>query len=108
MATLRDVAKAVGMDVHFVREILKENEQLKATKSDQDRVFNAARRLGYDLKRLRIAKRMHWRKQTIQELIENIEKNGSWDRGEILKYMRHSIDFVDRVHKKAFTEEFGG
>lgn len=107
MATLRDVAKSVGMDAKVVREILKENSKVRITKAEQDRVFSTARKLGYDLKKLKIGKRMHLRKQTIEEILHHIEAHPQWSREEILRYMRTSISMVERVHKQAFSDEFG-
>lgn len=107
MATLRDVAKTVGMDTKVVREILKENAKVRISKAEQDRVFSTARKLGYDLKKLKIGKRMHLRKQTIEEILHHIEAHPTWLREEILRYMRNSIQMVDRVHQKAFSDEFG-
>lgn len=107
MATLRDLAKLVGMDPHLVREILKESTRIRVTKSDQDRVFSTARRIGYDFKKLKIGKRMDLRKQVIEELLKHIESHSAWERTDILRYMRTSCEMVDRVQRKAFAEEFG-
>ncbi len=107
MATLRDVAKLVGMDPHVVREVLKESTRVRVGKAEQDRVFQTARRIGYDFKKLKIGKRMQLRKQTIEELLRHLASHPTWERDEILRYMRDSCDMVDRVHKKAFADEFG-
>ena len=107
MATLRDVAKTVGMDTKVVREILRETTKTRFSKAEQDRVFSTARKLGYDLKKLKIGKRMHQRKQTLEEILHHIEAHPHWAREEILRYMRNSIQMVERVHKKAFSDEFG-
>lgn len=107
MATLRDIARTVGMEERLVREILRENTKLRVAKADQDKVFSAARKLGYDLKKLKIGKRLEQRRQTVQELLAHIRAHPNWQREEILRYMQNSCDMVERVHRKAFNEEFG-
>lgn len=107
MASLKKIATEVGLDVELVRGILNESSKVRITKALADRVFNTARKLGYDLKKLKIGKRMAQRKETLTEIIRQVEAHPQWDRAEILKYMRTSCEMVDRVHQKAFTEEFG-
>ena len=107
MSSLKDVARTLGMEVHVVREILKENTRVRVAKGVQDRVFQTARKLGYNFKKLKIGKRMEQRKQTIQELLSHILGHPHWSREEIVKYLKNSCDMVDRVQRKAFHEEFG-
>jgi DNA-binding LacI/PurR family transcriptional regulator len=104
---LKDVADALGMDPETVRQILTESPGEKIPKDILDRVFGTARKLGYDFKKLRIGKTMNVRKQIILELLTQIESHPGWGRDEIIKYMHSSCDMVDRVKKRAFTEEFG-
>ncbi|MBI3270072.1 MAG: hypothetical protein HYZ53_13685 [Planctomycetes bacterium] len=107
MANLKKIASEVGMDVALVRDILNENTKVRVAKSLADKVFNTARKLGYDLKKLKIGKRLAYRKQTLQELIQHIEGHPQWGRGEILTYMRSGCELVERVQKRTFTEEYG-
>ncbi|MBI5366717.1 MAG: hypothetical protein HZA54_06745 [Planctomycetes bacterium] len=107
LPSLKKIAAEVGMDVEQVRAILNENTRIRVAKPIADRVFNTARRLGYDLKKLKIGKRMAQRKEVLEEIIKSVEGHPQWGRPEILKYMRSSCEMVERVHKKAFTEEFG-
>jgi len=106
MASLEEVAQEVGMDVDAVRVILAEVPGHNYDKATLDRVFGAARKLGYDLKKLKIGKRMEVRKAAIEDIIKQVETHADWTRDDILEYMRHSIGLVRRVQKKAFPAEF--
>ena len=103
--TLKQVADEVGMKVDQVRDILR--EAAAVPKATGDRVFNAARKLGYDLRKLKIGKRMQTRKETLEEVLGRISDHASWTRAEILEYLRESLALMERVHKRVFKEEFG-
>ena len=103
--TLRQVADEVGLKVELVRNILR--EATAAPKETQDRVFKAARKLGYDLRKLKIGKRMQTRKETLEEVLGRISGHAGWSRAEILEYLRESLALVERVHKRVFKDEFG-
>ncbi|MCU0723507.1 MAG: hypothetical protein MUC63_07820 [Planctomycetes bacterium] len=106
MVTQKDVAAHLGIDVETVRHILNETPGHSFDRELQDRVFKAARKLGYDLKKLKIGKRMDIRMKAIEDLILQIEKHPAWERREILDALRQSIGLVKRVQKKTFPEEF--
>jgi DNA-binding LacI/PurR family transcriptional regulator len=106
MVTLKDVAENLGLDLETVRNILNETPGVTYDKALQDKVFRAARQLGYDLKKLKIGKRMEIRKKTIEDMILLIEKHPGWSREEILGGLRESIGLVKRVQKKTFPEEY--
>ena len=72
-----------------------------------DKIFRAARKLGYDLRKLKIGKRMQYRKETLEEVLGKIVENEPWSRPEIVKYLKESLALVDRVHKRVFHDEFG-
>jgi hypothetical protein len=103
--TLRQVAEEVGMKVDQVRDILR--EAAAVSKAVGDRVFNAARKLGYDLRKLKIGKRMQTRKETLEEVLARVQKQAAWGRDEVLNYLKESLALVDRVHKRVFKDEFG-
>ncbi|MHC4598122.1 MAG: hypothetical protein ACYS47_03870 [Planctomycetota bacterium] len=106
MATQKDIAKHVGMDLKSVRRILNETPGYNYDKATMDKVFGAARQLGYDLRKLKIGKRMEVRKGVIEDLIRQIEKHEKWGRDEIIDHLRTSIGLVKRVQKKAFPQEY--
>jgi DNA-binding LacI/PurR family transcriptional regulator len=106
MATQQEIAEALGMDIEIVRNILNEVPGMSYDKETLDRVFQTARKMGYDLKKLKIGKRMEVRKAAIEDAIKYIEANPDWGRDEIIDYLKHSIGLVKRVQKKAFPEEF--
>ncbi len=106
MVTQKDVADHIGMDLEIVRRILNETPGYNPDKAVQDKVFQAARKLGYDLRKLKIGKRMEVRKSTIEDLIQQVEKHPEWGREEILDLLKNSIGLVKRVQKKAFPQEF--
>ena len=103
--SLRQVADEVGLKLDLVRSILR--EATTAPKETQDRVFKAARKLGYDLRKLKIGKRMQTRKETLEEVLGRISDHAAWTRAEILEYLRESLALMERVHKRVFKDEFG-
>jgi DNA-binding LacI/PurR family transcriptional regulator len=105
--TLRQVAEEAGFKVDLVRDVLREVPGIAVPKATQDRIFKAARKLGYDLRKLKIGKRMQTRKETLEEVLGRIVENTGWGRGEIVKYLRESLTLVERVHKRVFHDEFG-
>lgn len=105
--SLRAVADEAGLKLDLVRDVLRELPGLACPKDTQDKIFKAARKLGYDLRKLKIGKRMQTRKETLEEVLGRILENTGWDRGEIVKYLRESLTLVERVHKRVFKEEFG-
>lgn len=107
MATIQDIAKECGIDIEIVRRILTEDSTLRIKKENQDKIFQTARKMGYDFKKLKLGKRMDNRKETVDEILEKIVVNHEWDRVEIIKYLKSLTGLVDRVHKRAFPDEFG-
>ena len=103
---LSDVAKAVNMDIDEVRSILIEKPGVHHSKEVRDKVFQAARKMQYDFKKLKLGKRMDRRKEVITDLLKHIESNADWDRKKIIDYMKSSCDMVERVHKRTFNQEF--
>jgi hypothetical protein len=104
--TLSDIAKSVNLDINVVRDILTEKTGLKLTKTTMDLVFQAARKMGYDFKKLKLGKRMNQRKEVVDDLIKQIELHPKWKRKEIMEYLNNTSSLVERVHKRAFIEEF--
>ncbi len=105
--TLSDVAKSVKLDIGLVRDILTEKPGLRVPKEKLDMVFRTARKMKYDFRKLKIGKRMNQRKEVIEDIIRNIKGHPKWKRKEILEYLNKASKLVDRVHKRAFEEEFG-
>jgi len=106
MVTQKEVAAYLGIDLKTVQNVLNETPGYCCDKETQDKVFKAARKLGYDLKKLKIGKRMEIRKKAIEDMIALVEKHPGWDRNDILEGLRQSIGLVKRVQKKTFPEEF--
>ena len=106
MVTQKEVAAYLKVEIEVVRHILNETPGYNYAKELQDKVFGAARQLGYDLKKLKIGKRMDIRAKAIEDMIALVEKHPHWSRTEILNAMRESIGLVKRVQKKTFPEEF--
>lgn len=104
--TLRQLAQELGLGVELVRNVLKEVPG-SITREAQDKIYKTARRLGYDFRKLKIGKRMQYRKEMLDEVLEKIGEHPAWSRSEILKYLKESRALVDRVHKRVFREEFG-
>lgn len=105
--TLGEVAQAVRLDINFVRDILTEKPGTSVDKTTLDLVFRAARKMGYDFKKLKLGKRMNLRKDVILDLLKQIKTHPKWKRKEILAYMKKASEMIDRVDKRAFKEEFG-
>ena len=106
--TIRQIAQEVGLDASVVLDVLKEVPGVQVSRDVADRIFRAARKLGYDFKKLKIGKRMQHRKETFDEVLDKISENPGWGRAEIMKYLKESRALVERVHKRVFREEFGG
>lgn len=104
--TLRQLAKELGLGVELVRNVLKELPGT-VTREVQDKIYKTARRLGYDFRKLKIGKRMQYRREMLDEVLEKIGEHASWSRADILKYLEDARALVDRVHKRVFREEFG-
>jgi hypothetical protein len=104
--TLRQLAQELGLGVELVRNVLKEVPSI-VTREVQDKIYRTARKLGYDFRKLKIGKRMQYRKEMLDEVLEKIGEHPHWSRAEILKYLRESRALVDRVHNRVFREEFG-
>jgi hypothetical protein len=104
--TLRHLAQELGLPIDLVRNVLKEVPGMVG-REVQDKIYRTARKLGYDFRKLKIGKRMQYRKEMLDEVLEKIGEHPHWTRGEILKYLKESRALVDRVHKRVFREEFG-
>jgi hypothetical protein len=104
--TLRQLAQELGMSLELIRNVLKELPGT-VSRETQDRIYKTARKMGYDFRKLKIGKRMQYRKEMLDEVLEKIGEHPNWTRGEILKYLKESRALVDRVHKRVFREEFG-
>ena len=104
--TLKQLAQELGLGLDLVRSVLKELPS-SVTREVQDKIYRTARKLGYDFRKLKIGKRMQYRKEMLDEVLEKIGEHPTWSRAEILKYLKESRALVDRVHKRVFREEFG-
>ena len=104
--TLRQLAQELGLSLEMVRNVLKELPG-SVSREVQDRIYKTARRLGYDFRKLKIGKRMQYRKETLDEVLEKVSENSAWGRSEILKYLKESRALVERVHRRVFREEYG-
>ena len=104
--SLKQLAQEVGLSVELVRNVLKELPG-SITREVQDKIYKTARKMGYDFRKLKIGKRMQYRKEMLDEVLEKIGEHPNWSRAEILKYLKESRALVDRVHKRVFREEFG-
>ncbi|SRR5579859_2241856 len=106
--TLRQVAHEVGMGVEIIRAVFKELPGVVLDRTELDKIYRTARKLGYDFRKLKIGKRMQYRKEMLDEVLEKIGTHAEWTRADILKFLRECRALVDRVHKRVFREEFGG
>lgn len=104
--TLKQLAQELGLGMDLVRNVLKELPG-SISREMQDKIYKTARKLGYDFRKLKIGKRMQYRKEMLDEVLEKIGEHPTWSRAEILKYLKESRALVDRVHKRVFREEFG-
>ncbi len=102
-----EIADQTGVDLKTVRNTLVEMPGVRVAKDIADQVFKPARSLGCDLKRLKLGKRMHLRKETLEEIISAIEGHPTWNRRAILDHLKKSCQLIERTHKRAFAEEFG-
>jgi hypothetical protein len=106
--TLRQIANELGMGVETIRAVFKELPGVVLDRAELDRIYRTARKLGYDFRKLKIGKRMQYRKEMLDEVLEKIGEHSDWSRSDILKYLKESRALVDRVHKRVFRDEFGG
>ena len=107
MATIKDIAEKCGVEERMVRKVLKEDSTFRVSKETADKIFTTARELGYDLKKLKLGKRMDLRKVTVNEVLEKLDANPDWKREDIITYLKTLTGMVDRVQKRAFPDEFG-
>ena len=108
MVTLKEIASECGIELSIVKNVLKEqSDPTEVPKKTQDQIFQTARKLGYNFKKLRVGKRMQYRKDTVAEILAHLDKNPDWGRDEIVKYLKSMTGMVERVQKRAFKEEFG-
>lgn len=107
-ASLQQVADAIGLSVDTVRSVLRESASVAVERGDQDKIFQTARKLGYDFRKLKIGKRLQNRKETLDEVLEKIGDHQDWSRADIVKYLKESLELLERVHKRVFREEYGG
>ena len=107
MVSIKRIADSLGLDQALVSAVLKEQPGVRVDKPTADKIFNAARKLGYDLKKLKLGKRMQVRRELLEEVINRIAENPSWNRPEIVKYLKEALGMVERVHKRVFKEEYG-
>lgn len=105
--SLKQLANALDLSVETIRAVLKELPGVTLSREEQDRIYKTARKLGYDFRKLKIGKRMQYRKEMLDEVLEKIGEHHDWTRSDILKYLKESRALVDRVHKRVFREEFG-
>ncbi len=106
--TIRQVATELKLDPILVRDVICEKSGIEISKTEKDRIFKTARRMGYDFYRLRIGKRIQIRKEALEEVLTTVEGQPGWGRKEILKYIKDTGGLLERVHKRVFTEkEFG-
>ena len=104
--SLKQLSHELGMSLELVRNVLKELPGT-VTREVQDKIYKTARKMGYDFRKLKIGKRMQYRKEMLDEVLEKLGEHPNWSRAEILKYLKESRALVDRVHKRVFREEFG-
>lgn len=107
MATIKKIADSLGLDQTLVTAVLKEQPGVKVSKETADKIFATARKMGYDLKKLKLGKRMAVRREALEEVLNRVAENPSWGRPEIVKYLKEALGMVERVHKRVFKEEYG-
>lgn len=107
MASIRTIAQEVGLPSALVRDVLREAPGVQVTRAVADRIFSTARKLGYDLKKLKVGKRMQVRREVLDEVLARIGENPDWSRAQIVKYLKDALGMVERVHKRVFREEYG-
>jgi hypothetical protein len=106
MSMLSRLSKQLGMDEKRVRGILLELPEIIATSEEQQAVFNAAQEAGMDINKMRIGRRIHTRKEAIEEVVRYIEAHPSWKKQDLISYMRYSISLMRRVEKKILPDFF--
>ena len=106
-ATIHNLAKELGLDLKMVRDVLREAAPRDTTKDIQDRIFQTARKMGYDFQKLKIGKRIQHHKELLEEVLEQVGENPQWGRPEIVQHLKESLAFVNRVHTRVFRDEFG-
>ncbi len=106
--SIKKIAEECGFEPKLVSDVLKEVPGVAVPKSTADKIFSTARRLGYDLKKLKLGKRMQVRKETLEEVLQKISDNTHWSRTDVIKYLHAALGLVERVHKRVYPEEFGG
>ena len=94
--TLKQLASELGLGVDLVRNVLKELPE-SVTREVQDKIYKTARKLGYDFRKLKIGKRMQYRKEMLDEVLEKIGDHTGWGRAEILKYLKESRALVEEL-----------
>ena len=104
--SLNDVAKSCGVGVETVREILNEVPGKNHAKELQDQVFQTARKMGYDFRKLKIGKRMDLRGRVYEEVMKAVLEHPDWGRDEIVRFLEQGLGLVKRVQRKSFPEEF--
>ena len=105
-STLNDVPREAGVDEETARSILSEEPGTTHSKETMDSVFKTARRIGYDLKKLKIGKRMDQRGKIYEEVMKNVLSNPDWDRADIIRFLEAGLGLVQRVKHKSFPDEF--
>ncbi len=106
MSILSELSKQLGMDEKRVCAILLELPEISASAQEQHEVLEAAGKKGLDLGKLRIARRIHTRKEAIEEILGYVESHPTWRRAEIISYMRYSMSLMRRVEKKILPDFF--
>src|SRR5262249_13159891 len=101
------LATELKMSIDTLRDIFKEKPGVDPGREVLDRIYRTARKLGYNFRKLKIGKRMQYRKELLDEVLEKVSSQASSGREEILKYLQQSRALVDRVHKRVFGDEFG-
>ena len=106
MGLISKLSEQLGMDEKRVRGILLELPEISATTQEQHEVFEAARREGLDQGKLRIARRIHARREAIEEILGYVESYPTWKRADVVSYMRYSASLMRRVEKKILPDFF--
>ena len=107
MSTVRKIAEHLKLAPVVVSSVLKEETKVRVNRKTADKIFKAARKLGYDLQKLKLGKRMEVRRQTIEETLARVAENPAWDRADIVAHLQEALGLVKRVHKRVFKEEYG-
>jgi hypothetical protein len=105
MVRISEIAERLGLQKDLVLKILWEKPSLRVSKKLQDRVFETAKSMGYDMKKLKIGKRILLRKEALQNMLNQIRRHPHWQRREILQYLEEAIKFLERVQRRVFKEE---